>query len=705
LRSYDITGDIGKEAKANLKTVIEDIQKLISRTGEKAESLFGETVMNAVATPESALNIDEKQLATITSTITKLKKSSQNRGSDFEEIEKNLGMIFVNNTGLRSKINTGVQNTINGILGDISQSDEIFPASSESAKSGKSTQNDISPFLKNQKGKYSEGSISLGKVLLAFLCKPLVGSGQYDEIQLIFNKVNQRAGFVRNISLAAFPLDKRALAGDLKELYSKNVSVSISQLIGVIGDKHIGDVSYPAYGYSSAYNEKGEYQKEKVQGMEAQDYVDQQLIKAGIADCNFQQPRLSVVPECVSHKDDNNKTILRIYVTDSSCTPYQTYSDAIASSRSDSAFLVDAIALSTDQKLFKDIYWSDLDPAVAGSLRSSEIKMMVDAGVLNPAASSSKTENIQPSEKYELDLTKLFTTGDPKKVKRFFSESLPIIRDGNSAGMIKNVTVSSLSDPQLATINILKQNESSTDTEGSSREKGLPLIVSPTEVSVDMLGCPIINFGQTAYIDLGTNTTIDNIYACTNLSHKISAGEFTTTAKFTLNVGAYGVYNSSKRSVELTQQMIKQMFQNENIETLDNLTTTPLSKLSTRVWGTDFCKSVASKNVISEYAKIRKRKKIPVSIRVWSTIEASQFFKSKLDDYTEIVVQDESMTVSDIFNAIKTNIDVTCIDFPCPENFKSNGSPVIARGDEYSRLLNSTTVLNVDITKFCEGLQ
>jgi hypothetical protein len=188
------------------------------------------------------------------------------------------------------------------------------------------------------------------------------------------------------------------------------------------------------------------------------------------------------------------------------------------------------------------------------------IKSLITAKVLVPLQKTST--NTPPPAKndvqkeYNLDLTKLFKPENPKAVRNFMSEALPVIRYGGSYGMVKSITVASLSDPQLATINILKADEVAGQKESASKRKGLPMIVNPTEVTVEMLGCPLVNFGQSFYIDLGTNTSADNIYACVGISHKISPGDFTTSLKFVMNVGAYGIYNSSKRKIEITTKML-----------------------------------------------------------------------------------------------------------------------------------------------------
>jgi hypothetical protein len=53
----------------------------------------------------------------------------------------------------------------------------------------------------------------------------------------------------------------------------------------------------------------------------------------------------------------------------------------------------------------------------------------------------------------------------------------------------------------------------------------------PAQLSLDMYGCPVINFGQQYFIDFGTGTTLDDIYGVTGVDHKFSPGEFTTSVK------------------------------------------------------------------------------------------------------------------------------------------------------------------------------
>ena len=47
------------------------------------------------------------------------------------------------------------------------------------------------------------------------------------------------------------------------------------------------------------------------------------------------------------------------------------------------------------------------------------------------------------------------------------------------------------------------------------------------------MGLPVVQRGNQLYIDMGTGTTLDNIYTVTSVKHNIKAGSFDTTLTLT----------------------------------------------------------------------------------------------------------------------------------------------------------------------------
>ena len=528
-RSYDISAEGNKNTAQKLKAALDSVNKLIS-ANPTVENMLPESVLNAASASDGAVSLDDKKLADLSSEVSKLQSSKS--GKVTKEIAAALIGIISDSSSIRS---TG-EKAAGAIIDQLVKEAEIFPPNAAIATSG----NSVTPWRWRASGSndFSEGSISLGRLLLRAVALPLSKSKKFDEIQLIFGKINSRASWVRDLSMAAFPLDKKKLQNEIKELYKKNIQVSSSMLISLIGGNHVGNSSYPAYGFTGQYDEDGELKAN------AGSAIDTILAAAGINDARFVMPKLQVNFECVPHYKNESQTILRIIVTDESASPFSEYSELVNAMRTDGSFLIDNEGLADAQPGFptKEAAWADLQPGKITEQRKKLIESLKSKGAISASGKST-------------DLTKLFSPTSPAAVKKFISEGLPTVRYGSSAGMVKNISVTSISDPALATINIIKSDEAEKDGPAATRKKGLPMIVTPTEVSMDLLGCPIINFGQSVYIDFGTGTTVDNIYACTGVTHTFNPGEFSTSAKFIINVGAYGIYNSERRAVDKTSSI------------------------------------------------------------------------------------------------------------------------------------------------------
>ena len=65
---------------------------------------------------------------------------------------------------------------------------------------------------------------------------------------------------------------------------------------------------------------------------------------------------------------------------------------------------------------------------------------------------------------------------------------------------------------------------------------------------LEIIGCPIIRYGQQFFIDFGTGTTADNVYAVNGISHSLSSGEFKTSLKM-LQLDTFGKYEATLTSI------------------------------------------------------------------------------------------------------------------------------------------------------------
>jgi hypothetical protein len=134
-------------------------------------------------------------------------------------------------------------------------------------------------------------------------------------------------------------------------------------------------------------------------------------------------------------------------------------------------------------------------------------------------------------------------SGGPKRLKEMVMQYVPHIIYGCMNSTVKSANLSTQQNAQLASINMLRSLNGDPVSANGEQAGGVPLSVYPCELSITTLGCPFIRYSQEIFVDFNTNTTADNIYYVTGLSHKIEAGNYETTIKLTPN-DALGQYRN-----------------------------------------------------------------------------------------------------------------------------------------------------------------
>jgi hypothetical protein len=103
---------------------------------------------------------------------------------------------------------------------------------------------------------------------------------------------------------------------------------------------------------------------------------------------------------------------------------------------------------------------------------------------------------------------------------------------GSEYSPVIAANLSSIHDPALSTI---KMKQFANDTAGSvigQVDYGIPAMIQPAELSVEMLGNPLLNFTEKIFFDFNTSTNADAFYYVTGIDHSITNGSFKTTAKW-----------------------------------------------------------------------------------------------------------------------------------------------------------------------------
>jgi len=153
-----------------------------------------------------------------------------------------------------------------------------------------------------------------------------------------------------------------------------------------------------------------------------------------------------------------------------------------------------------------------------------------------------------------------------QQVKNKIAEFVPTILIGSNGTAVQNVSYSSNQDALLSTIMMLRNNTKSpnpAEADGSGGG-GLPLRVVPGQLSLTTLGCPLIDYMQQYFVDLGTGTTIDNLYNITGLTHNFAPGNYKTEIKFSF-YDAYGQYENPQQFVAGINTLTSQLEQENKL--------------------------------------------------------------------------------------------------------------------------------------------
>jgi flagellar motility protein MotE (MotC chaperone) len=137
-------------------------------------------------------------------------------------------------------------------------------------------------------------------------------------------------------------------------------------------------------------------------------------------------------------------------------------------------------------------------------------------------------------DEYGVTSQKYVVNTQSHKLKHTIKDSMPSITYGLDGTAINKISMNMLSDDNIQAHFLLQtQNENTPNTNNSqtpgSQEDAQKIM--PANLSIDLMGCPLLRYGQEYFVDFDTNTDLDNVYAMTKITHKISPGVFKTTAQ------------------------------------------------------------------------------------------------------------------------------------------------------------------------------
>jgi hypothetical protein len=448
------------------------------------------------------------------------------------------------------------------------------------------------PFLPISLGTNKTKHVSLGKILTCFLGNAYHNSFENIEMQIFFHPFNHEAARLFDYNVSQFYFAWDDFESIIKSQYSPFGKMTFGRLFRIMQQYFINDLGGPAYNFvkpNRRFARNPENLAQRGRDKEAQEAFKKnleenkgkELKRAYYGNENdpritsFKLPRLSINIESIPLRNtweengiitsDNNgpDTIIKLHIIDRTCDSNYTAAELIRSSpgrvfskitrkntRNNLIYRsnhekasLETIELLKDNNFLKDLnqlFTDETVSPVTGETKFNEILNEV------PEATREDIRKVLQEDYYIFDASSF-------AVKNLIKGIYPNLVYGTAASGILKASVSSIDDSGLATIMLLREGQGSQGSDSNENINSVPMSVMPAAVTIDTIGCPYFSYAQFYFLDFGTNTNIDNVYAVTAIDHTIEPGKFSSSIKLTW-ADSYAVFrplNDSMREAAL----------------------------------------------------------------------------------------------------------------------------------------------------------
>ena len=547
--------DLLKDVIMGIRNAVKDLKKAGYTLNEEmgAPDVFGKA-----SSVSGLLGMDEKGIKSITAFIKGMQKKKMNKESKEAWSKLGDGWSEAQSTtkAYHEQLKEGLLKEIKEACGTKKVSNDPYLVNmSETAPKGfgyKGKLFDISPVT----------HVSLAKLLLQMVAKPILATGQFNEIQMVFYPMNEYAMFARSLNVGQYPINKKKIEQRLFKEIKKTPSITIQRFLNMIKKTFVNFPGDDIYGMASAYSDKpdddGKFQilekytkNEKSKqnfSIKKSEVLSKAYPEPG-AEKRFKKPSIQMWVECVQHENHPGISILRLHFFDKACTSYSSYAQLWSSTSSGDIGVIGkyARAKKSADKLDKKIEKApkkekekleklkknrDARVVQHKAHADRQIKIFEKNGLIKPITVMTTEEDPDnPDNPKSVPVTKYQIAGGPDQLRGILAANMPTLKYGTEFSGILNASLSTNSDSTMETIHMQRQGGASGTDDGF--DAGLPMTVKPVTLSIDTFGCPYINFGQQFFVDFQTNTTIDDIYAVTGVSHNLTPGEFKSQIKLT----------------------------------------------------------------------------------------------------------------------------------------------------------------------------
>jgi hypothetical protein len=458
---------------------------------------------------------------------------------------------------------------------------------------------------------------SFGKIATNIIGNNISSLGKFDEVQIIFHTTNENSGFMRTQNISSFLIEKKAFKEFMTEdIFSplRNIEYSVEALFARIVHEFIKVEDQVCYGFKDIISSK-----DPNGDINYRDKIKEKIKVIGITE--FTMPDIKVFLDCISpsteglnNSIDKDKTILRISFIDSKDDPYMSINNTLKQVTETNDIIKIKNALATVNRKKSTMSQAKFDKA-----RIDKINKLISQGV---DIQKDGNDIIMPSEGL-------------KNLKEQIKRNVPTVVLGAINSPVKSASASLSTVGELVAI-IIEKGSMKYDVSGVKFDSDLPLRVVPSQVTLKMLGCPFINFGQYVFVDFLTGTNIDNTYVTTSLSHSISPGSFETSIVFGQgSANAYGeaysgIEEISRFLAEIDKRQIKVKPKQPPPSPNSQQTTSNINDLIEDAKKIYFHNKKSYNYTNSDIDKIKESKADTVAVTKPSYINFKKFFDDKI---------------------------------------------------------------------------
>lgn len=420
---------------------------------------------------------------------------------------------------------------------------------------------------------------SLGAILVTIMGEILRQDG---DVIFIFGSFNRDAGAMYDHNIAQFPIKissgEKSKSVELYTVLEKKLTtmskISPQALFQTINEEFILRESSEAYGLTQLYDlpqyrvgkdGKEDEKKDKVKialakGDEDENSAGNQLLieEKKIANLkaiygadkrvrpNFTLPRLNIKIDSKPPENGESKNVIRVLITDQMANNVGDAMQLFNDSLTKGFFVNDSAGYAgPDSTNARSAKHNDVFQRVLSELEGLHLTKKYDGGsgnLLNDVLGGPlKDLTIEAKKKDELEklldrvlvIDSLKDVTSNMKLRDVFFRNYPSIIYGSQGSGIIAASLSTQQNAALTTIAIQRQGNS------EDANPNLPMMIHPTQLSLEVFGSPLFKYTQKFFIDFGTGTSADNFYAVTGIDMDLSPTDYKCNLKMT-QIDSYG---------------------------------------------------------------------------------------------------------------------------------------------------------------------